>query len=260
MGSFALPPREEKPRSRGLTAVIDFGPDSMGWNVEGALSGFLDLVGGYVDYAKIYALNALLLPAEPLKRIVTLYRDADVSAYAGGILFEYAWRRQAVDEMLDHLESLGLRSLEISENYITLEEDTRRRLIEKARQRGFKVIYEFGRKNPEAPFALDDLQALVLSSLDAGAEHVIVEQSELDAVRRSDPSRLDTLAAASWFEHVWIEADPYAFPQQHVELLTTFGREANLANIPTGQALRLEGFRRGVGRAVDYRLLSEEVG
>ena len=35
-----------------------------------------------------------------------------------------------------------------------------------------------------------------------------------------------------------------------------FGRDVNLANIAPGQVLRLEGFRQGVGRAVNYSLLS----
>jgi hypothetical protein len=30
----------------------------------------------------------------------------------------------------------------------------------------------------------------------------------------------------------------------------------NLANVTPGQVLRLEGFRRGIGRAVNYSLLS----
>ena len=28
---FQLPQRESKPRTRGLTTMIDFGPDEMGW-------------------------------------------------------------------------------------------------------------------------------------------------------------------------------------------------------------------------------------
>jgi len=36
----------------------------------------------------------------------------------------------------------------------------------------------------------------------------------------------------------------------------TFGPEVNLANITPGQVLRLEGFRRGIGRAVDYSIIA----
>ena len=56
-----------------------------------------------------------------------------------------------------------------------------------------------------------------------------------------------------------VEADPYRFPKQHAQLLQDFGSEVNLANITAGQALRLEGLRRGIGRAVNYTLLAEDV-
>jgi phosphosulfolactate synthase len=52
-----------------------------------------------------------------------------------------------------------------------------------------------------------------------------------------------------------IEVDPYRFPQQHAKIIQDFGPEVNLANVTPGQVLRLEGFRRGIGRAVDYSLL-----
>src|SRR5438105_10120793 len=89
---FALPARSSKPRMRGITSMIDFGPDTFGWT--GGEYGIRDLssvAADYIDYAKIYAMNALLIPAEVLKRAATLYREAGVKAFAGGILFEYAW-------------------------------------------------------------------------------------------------------------------------------------------------------------------------
>ena len=51
------------------------------------------------------------------------------------------------------------------------------------------------------------------------------------------------------------EVDPYRFPQQHVQMLRDFGPEVNLANVTPGQVLRLEGFRRGIGRGVDYSII-----
>jgi phosphosulfolactate synthase len=66
------------------------------------------------------------------------------------------------------------------------------------------------------------------------------------------------LAAASWFEHILVETDPYRFPAQHVGMLKDFGADVNLANVAPGQALRLEGLRRGIGRAVNYSILADE--
>src|SRR3546814_1941943 len=83
------------------------------------------------DYAKIYALNALLLPEEVVVRAARLYRDHDIRPFAGGILFEYAYRRRALDELLALLRRLELPGFELSENYVTLQRDERHRLIER---------------------------------------------------------------------------------------------------------------------------------
>ncbi|HEX6006490.1 MAG TPA: phosphosulfolactate synthase [Burkholderiales bacterium] len=255
--AFALPSRSGKPRRRGITSMIDFGPDTFGWTGgESGIRNVLEVAADYIDYAKIYAMNALLMPEGSVKRAARLYRDAGVVPFAGGILFEYAWQRSELDGLLALLARLDLPGLELSENYVTLSEAERDRVIERFQNAGLQVVYEFGRKNPEDALSIDYLAAIVKSVAAHGIHHVTVEQCEMDLLVRDAPDAIRTLAAEPWFDAVVIEADPYRFPQQHVELLRDFGPEANLANITPGQVLRLEGFRRGIGRAVNYSLLS----
>lgn len=256
--AFVPPLRSVKPRKRGMTAVIDYGPDGFGWTGERGIADMLDCAAEYIDFAKIYAMNALLLPLPVIQRIVKLYRDAGVNCYAGGILFEYAYQRNEIDLFCDHVLKVGLNSLEISENYIILNDNERLSYIDRFQSRGLSVIYEFGRKNPEQPLRVEDIEALVTTMTNRGVDHVIVEQSEIDMAASRAPDQLKAIAAAPWFERILIEADPYRFPKQHVGLLKDFGVDVNLANIAPGQALRLEGLRRGIGRAVDYSLLSQE--
>lgn len=257
-GSSFLPPeRSAKPRKRGLTAVIDYGPDGFGWTGARGVADLLDCAADYIDFAKIYAMNALLLPRPVVQRIVKLYRDAGVNCYSGGILFEYAYQRNEIDQFTDHIRSIGLNSLEISENYVTLNDNERLSFIDRFQRLGFSVIYEFGRKNPEHALCVGDLEELVTTMVNRGVDHVIVEQSEIDMAANEAPDQLKALASAPWFERILIEADPYRFPKQHVGLLRDFGLDVNLANIAPGQALRLEGLRRGIGRAVNYSLLGE---
>jgi len=255
---FLLPSRAAKPRTRGLTAVIDFGPDGFGWTGERGIADLLDCAADYIDFAKIYAMNALLLPEDVVRRIVRLYRDAGITCYSGGILFEFAYERGEIDAFVAHLRKIGLDTLEISENYVTLADAERRAFIERFKACGLNVIYEFGRKDPLHPLELGELGSIVDGVVQCGVEHVIVEQSEIDLVVASAPDRLTALAATSWFKHILIEADPYRFPKQHVDLLKMFGTDVNLANVAAGQALRLEGLRRGIGRAVGYSLLRSE--
>ncbi len=254
---LSLPPRSPKPRRRGITSMIDFGPDTFGWSGgERGIADLLDVAANYIDYAKIYAMNALLIPGDVVKRTTKLYLDAGVMPFAGGILFEYAWRHNEVDGLIALLKRLAIPGLEISENYVTLSEDERARMIDRFQKAGLQVVYEFGRKNPDAAMSLDYLEGIVRACATQGIHHVTVEQCEMDLLARDSPQSLKALSTQDWFDHVVIEADPYRFPQQHVQMLRDFGRDVNLANIAPGQVLRLEGFRQGVGRAVNYSLLS----
>ncbi len=66
---LALPLRSAKPRRHGITSMIDFGPDTFGWSGgEHGIRDLLDVAADYIDYAKIYAMNALLIPADVVKR------------------------------------------------------------------------------------------------------------------------------------------------------------------------------------------------
>ncbi|MBI3045299.1 MAG: phosphosulfolactate synthase [Betaproteobacteria bacterium] len=255
--TLALPPRSSKPRRRGITSMIDFGPDTFGWT--GAPEGIRNLLeacADYIDYAKLYALNALLLPRDAARAAARLYRDYGVVPFAGGILFEYAWQRNELDGLEALLADLDIGGLEISENYVSLTPDERSRMIERFQKRGIYIKYEFGRKNPAAPLSLDELGAVVEAVGRQGIEHVIVEQSDFDMLVAARADAIAALRTQTWFERLLIEADPYRFPQQHVKLIEDFGTEVNLANITPGQVLRIEGFRRGIGRAVDYWIVS----
>ena len=255
--ALALPRRSHKPRRRGVTSMIDFGPDTFGWTGgEQGIRNVLEVTADYIDYAKIYAMNALLMPGEVVKRAARLYRDAGVTPFAGGILFEYAWQRNEIEPLIVLLARLDIAGLEISENYVTLTDEERDRAIERFQKAGLSVVYEFGSKNPEEAMSIAYLGDIVSAMAEHGIHHVTVEQCEMDLLARDAPDAIATLAAQPWFDHVVIEADPYRVPQQHVQLLRDFGPEANLANITPGQILRLEGFRRGIGRAVNYSLLS----
>jgi phosphosulfolactate synthase len=252
-----LPPRSTKPRRCGITSMIDFGPDQFGWTGgENGIRDLLSVAADYIDFAKIYALNALLVPGEVVARTTSLYRDAGIMPFAGGILFEYAWQRDEIEGLIALLRRLGVTGLEISENYVTLTAAERDRSIARFQQQGIAIVYEFGRKNPQQPMSLDELAAVVHQVAQHGIDHVTVEQCEIDLLAAGGRDALAALAAQPWFEHVLIEVDPYRFPGQHVKMIRDFGPEVNLANVTPGQVLRLEGFRRGIGRAINYSLLS----
>lgn len=254
--SFNQDCRSRKPRKSGLTSMIDFGPDGFGWTGPSSLRDYLRCTADYIDYAKIYAMNALILPEDVVQETIQIYQDAGVKPYAGGILFEYACLKNELDGYVRHLKKLGMPRLEVSENYLDFTESERTRHIETMQKHGLEVIYEFGRKNPTEPFTLVQLEGIIKTNIEMGVEHTIIEQSEIDYVSTNNPAILKAITGQDWFRNVFIEADPYTFPKGHTQLLEKFGNGVNLANITADQVLRLQGFRYGVGRAVNYAILS----
>ena len=93
--------------------------------------------------------------------------------------------------------------------------------------------------------------------MEAGAAHIILEQSELDMLADAAPDDFLKLRDQSWYPYVVIEPDPYRFPEQHVELIEKFGPDVSLCNVAPDQVLKIEGFRRGIGRPVHYSYLTD---
>ena len=253
------PSRQGKPRSTGLTAIIDVGPSDFGWTGPRGLKDLLDYGANFIDYAKIFAINALDYPPPLIKEIVSIYKDYGVVPFAGGILFETAYHQNAVDELITHLKRVDIDTLELSENYIELEDDVRKKQINFLQDAGLTVIYEFGRKIPTSPLSIDFLGSLVEDMMDLGVDHVILEQSEIDMLAAENPQTFQSLSQQHWFKHCVLEPDPYSFPQQHIQMLEDFGADVSLCNVTPDQVLKLEGFRRGIGRPVQYSFLSKDL-
>lgn len=254
---FTLPGRAPKPRANGITSVIDWGPDTFGWGgSESGIRSVLDCAADYIDFVKIFAPNLLLMPEETIRKAVACYKDYGVSVYAGGIIFEYAYRKNQVDAYLQLLRRVGLDALELSENCVPLTRSERLALIANLQQKGFHVVYEYGAKDPDTALQLEDLDEVVSDLQELGIEYLTLEQSELDLLAAEKPQEMEQLKAREWFGKALIEADPYRFPKQHATMITDFGPDVNLANVTLGQVLRLEGMRRGIGRAVGYSIFS----
>jgi len=141
--------------------------------------------------------------------------------------------------------------MEVSDGTVDLPLEERRRLIEMAREAGFSVMTEVGKK--EAGQLLKPAEAIRLIQLDleAGAAKVIVEGREsgrraglydadgsirtddLEALLSGvpDPSRLMWEAPLKQQQEAWIRR---------------FGPNVSLGNIPPGDVLALEALRRGL--------------
>jgi phosphosulfolactate synthase len=219
-----LPMRPGKPRKKGITAIIDMETDIMGWM---GLRGAVDLLmvaGEYIDFAKIQTHHCLMLPHDYIKHKIKIYREYDVIPFIGGILYELAHHQNATEELIIHLKRIGAPALEISENYITLTRDQLLNELERFKKKGFNVIYEFGRKHSQEPLSLANLESVVEDCLNAGVDHIIIEQDEIDLLSEKDPQTLENIIQKSWFEKLVLEPDPLCFPPSTCKNDRSMGR------------------------------------
>ena len=107
-----IPTREGKPRSQGLTHVMD-----KGLNLR-EIEGLFDTAGEYVDIVKLgwgtsYVTNNL-------EKKVALYRSFQTPVVCGGTLFEAVYAQSKLEEYKRWLEHFRFSHVEISDGTIDI--------------------------------------------------------------------------------------------------------------------------------------------
>ena len=110
-GFLDLPARSPKPRTNGLTHVID-----KGLNLR-EIEGLFDTAGDYVDIVKLGWGTSYV--TRNLEKKIALYRSFDTPVVCGGTLFEAVIARGKLDEYRRWLEENRLSHVEISDGRST---------------------------------------------------------------------------------------------------------------------------------------------
>src|SRR5262252_7918801 len=105
-GFLGVPERPGKPRSAGLTHVLD-----KGLNLR-EIEGLFDTAGAFVDIVKLgwgtgYVTNNL-------EKKITFYRSFDTPVVCGGTLFEAVYGQSKLDQFKLWLEHFRFSHVEIS--------------------------------------------------------------------------------------------------------------------------------------------------
>lgn len=235
-----LPARSAKPRTVGLTHVLDKGLSCE--EVRG-------LLGGYAPYVDIWKLGwgtAYLDPRAAEK--VEMLRTYGVLACTGGTLLELAWRQGKQADCLRWAEDCGFPCVEVSNGTVLMPSEDKRALIAAAAPR-FTVLAEVGSKDPKALVSPDEWARQSVDDLDAGARWIVTEGREggsvglyrADGTVRSD--LVDRLVDVIGVERIVFEAPRR---EQQAWLIRTFGPDVSLGNITTGEVLGLETLRLGL--------------
>lgn len=237
--------REQKPRGKGLTMMIDKGLSVVD------LRELLELGSSYIDIVKLSFGTPALYPTDVLTRKIALCREYDVDVCPGGTLLEIAVTQNIVRDFLLIARSCGFNAMEVSDGTINLPQKSRRALIRRCRKLGFKVLTEVGKKDPRLSRSPEEIASQIGLDLDDGAFKVIIEARESGKgvgifdqsghLKKDDLENIVSLVKET--DSILWEAP---IKEQQVELLLRFGPNVNLGNIPPSDVLSLEALRLGM--------------
>lgn len=242
--TFPLPGRPSKPRRTGLTMVIDKGLGLL------ETRDLLHLAGESMDFLKLTFGTSAFYRRDLLQEKIGLCRAHGIEVFPGGTFLEVALVQGRLLPFLSRARELGFSYIEVSDGTVDLSQSERERAIRTAREFGFGVVSEVGKKDPADAVAMGRLAEQVALDLEAGAELVIVEGREsgqgvviYDEQGRIKPGDLEQMAGAADPGLLLWEAPSKA---QQQELILRFGPEVNLGNVAPGDVLALEALRVGL--------------
>lgn len=243
---FLLSPREEKVRKKGITMVLDKG---LGYETAKSL---MEIAGEYVDLLKFGWGTIIVHDKEIIMKKVEMYKSFDIVPYTGGTLFEIAYNNDKVDDFFKEAKNIGFEAVEISDGSTDMREDEKLEFITKAKEKGFYVLSEVGKKDPDndAKITLDKRIELINAELEAGSDKVIIEAREggknigiFDKDGLAKEEEIDCITNYTPKENIIWEAPN---KDQQVYFVLKLGKDVNLGNISSDDITSLETIRRGL--------------
>lgn len=238
-----LPKRELKPRSSGITMMIDGGLP---------IRYFQDVIASsfeYIDFVKFGWGTGLV--TDTLYRKIDYLQCHDVDYYFGGTLFEKHVLQGHFDEFRSLCHGCGCKHVEVSNGTIDLSNMEKAAYVRKLSEE-FRVISEVGFKDADRSENLPPSQWIecIEEDLAAGAFLVTLESRESGRsgiCRPSGELRLglieDILAWQPARDRLLFEAPSTALQAYFV---TRVGPGVNLGNIAATDVIGLETLRLGL--------------
>jgi phosphosulfolactate synthase len=239
-GFLDVPPRSPKPRTQGLTHVID-----KGLNLRD-IEGLFDTAGEYVDVVKLGWGTSYV--TRNLEKKIALYRSFETPVVCGGTLFEAVIGLDKLDEYRAWLEHNRFSHVEVSDGTIDLPRERKLELIEEL-AKDFVVMSEVGSKDSNVVYAPYQWVEWMREELEAGAWKVITEARETGTAGVFRPTGeirtglIDEIVHGIELGDILFEAPTE--PSQ-AWFVRRFGPEVNLGNIPPEEVIPLETLRLGL--------------
>lgn len=247
-----LPQRTQKPRTNGITMVMD-----KGMSVE-EVKNLMSVASTHVDIVKLGFGTSCV--TQNLREKIELYKQHHVPVYFGGTLFEAFLIRNQFDDYLAVMKDYGIDYVEVSDGSIDIPHTEKCGYIEKL-AKNFTVLSEVGSKDAAHIIPPYKWIELMRAELEAGATYVIAEAREAGNVgiyRGSGEVReglvQEILTQIPSEKIIW-EAPQKA---QQVYFLELLGANVNLGNISPVEIIPLECMRYGLRGDTFYLFLDKE--
>jgi len=244
-----LPVRSQKPRTTGLTMVMD-----KGLSIK-EVENFVDANSDFIDIVKLGWATSYL--TKNLAQKIDLYQDAGIPVYLGGTLFEAFVIRDQFEDYRRVLEKYNLKFAEVSDGSISLNHDKKCKYIE-ILSKDVTVLSEVGSKDAAKIIPPYKWIEQMQSELEAGSWKVIGEAREGGTVglfRDSGEVRqglVEEILTKIPEEKIIWEAPQ---KEQQVWFVKLLGANVNLGNIAPNEVIPLETIRLGLrGDTFDHFL------
>jgi phosphosulfolactate synthase len=239
-GFLSLPPRTAKPRSAGLTHVLDKGLSFF------ALQSLVQTAGDSIDIVKLGWGTSYV--SDGVKAKVTMCRNQGIHACPGGTLLEICDKQGRVEDYIRWMRRLGLTHVEVSNGALGMSTARKRALIRQLAGE-FTVLSECGSKDPRAAVVTDAWVEEMQGDLDAGAALLIAEARESGTVGLYLPTGevreglVEAILGSLPSAKVIFEAPR---KDQQAWFIRRLRSVANLGNIPADEVIALETLRLGL--------------
>lgn len=241
--ALRLPSRATKPRSTGLTMVID------GGITQQLFADVVSSAPGYIDFVKFGWGTAVV--TDGIREKIAVLREHGVGFYFGGTLFEKFVMQERFDDFKRFCVEYGCEHVEVSNGTIMMSNAEKASYIRKLAG-DFTVVSEVGFKDPDRSEQLPPSKWVeyINEDLAAGAAMVTLEarESGKSGICRPDGGLRfglieDVLSAGIAQDSLLFEAPSTALQTYFV---TRIGPDVNLGNIPASAIIGLETLRLGL--------------
>jgi phosphosulfolactate synthase len=248
-----LPQRAAKPRSNGLTMMMD-----KGLSVKETES-FCESSGEFTDIVKFGFGTAII--AKNIKEKIKIYRQANIRPYFGGTLFEIFIVRGMFDEFRKFIDIYGLDLAEISDGSMNIPHNNKLEFI-RTLSKQVTVLSEVGYKVSGIVIPDEVWVDMMKTEIAEGAWKVIAEARESGNIGIYNPDGsanmtliCDIVNSINKDDVLW-EAPNKSQQAYFIKLL---GANVNLGNIATNEVVALETLRLGLRGDTFFDFLPESM-